>query len=245
MLRPVHGVPNYTYLKLKMPGPNGVITVGPSYKHAYECDVECVEHEEAVLESATLAADLDGLANEILDPKRHAGSFEPVEDIKLMPLDPTNPMGKALSISATFDPKYKTVLIDFLRANIDIFAWSPSDMPGIPREVAEHALEIRAGSKPVKQRLRRFDEEKRKVIGEEIHKLLEAGFIKEVHHPEWLANPVLVKKKNGKWRMCVDYTSLNKACPKVPFPLARIDQIVDSTAGCETLSFLDAYSGYH
>jgi hypothetical protein len=118
-------------------------------------------------------------------------------------------------------------------------------MPGIPREVAEHALEIRAGSKPVKQRLRRFDEEKHKVIGEEIHKLLEVGFIKEVHHPEWLANPILVKKKSGKWRMCVDYTSSKKACPKVPFPLPRIDQIVDSTAGCETLLFLDAYSGYH
>jgi hypothetical protein len=93
--------------------------------------------------------------------------------------------------------------------------------------------------------LRRFDEEKRKVIGEEVHKLLKAEFIKEVHHPEWLANPVLVKKKNGKQRMCVEYTSLNKACPKVPFPLPHIDQIVDSTAGCETLSFLDAYSGYH
>jgi hypothetical protein len=112
------------------------------------------------------------------------------------------------------------MLIDFLRANINIFAWSPSDMPDIPREVAEHALEIRAGSKPVKQHLRRFDEEKRKVISEEIHKLLEVGFIKEVHHLEWLANPVLVKKKSGKWRMCVDYTSLNKACPKVPFSFA-------------------------
>jgi hypothetical protein len=118
-------------------------------------------------------------------------------------------------------------------------------MPGIPRKVIEHALEIRAGSRPVKQHLRRFDEEKCKVIGEEIHKLLKAGFIKEVHHLEWLANPVLVKKKNGKWRMCVDYTSLNRACPIVPFPLPRFDQIVDSTAGCETLSFLDKYSGYH
>jgi hypothetical protein len=66
-----------------------------------------------------------------------------------------------------------------------------------------------------------------------------------VFHPTWLANPVLVKKKNGKWRMCVDYTSLNRACPKVPFPLPRIDQIVDSTARCELLCFLDAYSGYH
>jgi hypothetical protein len=97
----------------------------------------------------------------------------------------------------------------------------------------------------MKQPLRRFDEEKRRAIGEEIHKLMAAGFIKEVFHPEWLANPVLVRKKGGKWRMCVDYTVLNKACPKVPYPLPRIDQIVDSTARCETLSFLDAYSGYH
>jgi hypothetical protein len=98
-------VPNYTYLKLKMSGPNGVITIGSSYEHAYECDVECVEHGEAILESATLAVDLDGLANEIPNSKRHAGSFEPMEDIKLVPLNPTDPKGKALSISATLDPK--------------------------------------------------------------------------------------------------------------------------------------------
>jgi hypothetical protein len=102
-----------------------------------------------------------------------------------------------------------------------------------------------ADARPVKKHLRRFDEEKRRAIGEEVHKLTTAGFIKEVFRSEWLANPVLVKKKGGKWRMCVDYTRLNKACPKVPYPLPRIDQIVDSTARCETLSFLDAYSGYH
>jgi hypothetical protein len=137
------------------------------------------------------------------------------------------------------------VLVDFLRANAEVFAWSPSDMPSIPRDVAEHSLDIRAGARPVKQPLRRFDEEKRRAIGGEIHKLMAAGFIKEVFHLEWLANPVLVKKKGGKWRMCVDYTGLNKACPKVPYPLPHINQIVDSTARCETLSFLDAYSGYH
>jgi hypothetical protein len=68
---------NYTYLKLKMSGPKGVITVGPSYEHTYECDMECVEHGEAIMESATLAADLDGFAKEIPDPKRHTGNFEP------------------------------------------------------------------------------------------------------------------------------------------------------------------------
>jgi hypothetical protein len=83
-------------------------------------------------------------------------------------------------------------------------------MPGIPREIAKHALKIRPGSKPVKQRLHRFDKEKRRSIGEEISKLLAAGFIKEMYHPEWLANPILVRKKSEKWRMCVDDTSLNK-----------------------------------
>jgi hypothetical protein len=215
--------------------------------------VECIEHSEAILESTTLAADLDDLAKEILNPKRHADNFEPTEDVKLIPLDPTSSDERALKVSTTLDPKYKAVqslryaghiCVESLRY-ANIFAWSPLDMSSIPREVTEHALEIQIGFKPVKQHMHRFDEEKRKVIGEKIHKLLEAGFIKEVHHPKWLANPVLVKKKSGKWRMCVDYTSLNKACPKVPFPLPHIDQIIDSTAGCETLSFLDAYSDYH
>jgi hypothetical protein len=137
------------------------------------------------------------------------------------------------------------VLVDFLRANANIFVWSPSDMPGILREVAEHSLDILPHSRAVQQRPRCFDEERHRAIGVELRKLLEAGFIKEVCHPTWLANHVLVKKKNGKWRMCVDYTGLNKACPKVPFPLPRIDLIVDSTVGCELLCFLDAYSGYH
>ena len=110
-------------------------------------------------------------------------------------------------------------------------------MPGIPREVAEHSLDILPNSKPIKQRLRCFNELKRRAIGEEVHKLLEAGFIKKVFHPKWPTNPVLAKKKSGKWRMCVDYTSLNKACPKVPFPLPRIDQIVDSTADANFYPF--------
>ena len=118
-------------------------------------------------------------------------------------------------------------------------------MLGILREVVEHALKIRPGSKPVKQRLCHFDEEKHRAVGEEIAKLLAPGFIKEVYHPKWLANPVLVQKKSRKWRMCVDYTGLNKACPKDPFPLPCIDQVLDSTLGCETIYFLDVYSRYH
>src|SRR5438045_1859024 len=85
----------------------------------------------------------------------------------------------------------------------------------------------------------------KEAIRDELTKLTAANFIREVYHPDWLANPVLVKKKNGKWRMCVDYTDLNKACPKDPFGLPHIDQVVDSIARSELPCFLDAYSGYH
>ena len=118
-------------------------------------------------------------------------------------------------------------------------------MPGIPRRLAEHSLNIIKGFKPVKQMLRRFSEPKRQAMGEELAKLLEAGFIREIKHPDWLANLVMVPKKDKSWRLCVDFKDLNKACPKDPFPLPRIDQIIDATAGHDSLCFLDAYSGYH
>jgi len=138
------------------------------------------------------------------------------------------------------------VLVKFLRENADIFAWKPSDMPGVPRELAEHSLKVNPTAKPIKQRLRRFAQDRKEAIRAEITKLLAAGFIQEVFHPDWLANPVLVRKKNNNdWRMCVDYTDLNKACPKDPFVPPRIDQVVDSTAGSALLCFLDCYSGYH
>jgi hypothetical protein len=119
-------------------------------------------------------------------------------------------------------------------------------MLGVPKELIKHCLKVDPKATPKKQRLRRFTTNKREAIKKELAKLLAAGFIKEVYHPEWLANPVLVlKKNNNEWRMCVDYTDLNKHCPKDPFALPRIGQVIDSTAGCVLLSFLDCYSGYH
>jgi hypothetical protein len=126
-----------------------------------------------------------------------------------------------------------------------VFAWEPSQIPGIPREVIEHHLKINPNARSVSQKPRRQSVERQDFIRKEVRKLLDVDFIEEVHHPVWLANPVIIPKTNGKLRMCIDYTSLNKACPKVPYPLPRIDQIVDSTSGCDLLSFLDAYSGFH
>jgi hypothetical protein len=120
-------------------------------------------------------------------------------------------------------------------------------MPGVPRELAEHALNLDPRAGPIRQPLRRFSELNRKAMLSEIHRLEEAGFIKELKtEATRVANPVLVPKKNTEvLRMCVDFTCLNKHCPKDHFPLPRIDQIIDSTAGYERFSFLDTYSGYN
>jgi hypothetical protein len=98
-------VPNYTYLKLKMPGPNGVITVGPTYRHTYECDMECVEYAEALAESEALIADLESLSKEAPDMKRHTGNFEPAETVKSVPLDPSSDASKQIRIGSELDPK--------------------------------------------------------------------------------------------------------------------------------------------
>jgi hypothetical protein len=119
-------------------------------------------------------------------------------------------------------------------------------MQGVPKELIKHCLKVDRKATPKKQRLRRFAPDKREAIKKELAKLLAAGFIKEVYHPEWLANPILVlKKNNNEWRLCVDYTDLNKHCLKDPFTLPRIDQVIDSICGYVFLSFLDCYSGYH
>ena len=113
-------------------------------------------------------------------------------------------------------------------------------MPGVPKDSIEHALKVNPTATSKKQWLQCFFPDNREAIKKELAKLLAAGFIKEVYHPEWLANPILVQKKNNnEWRMCIDYTDLNKHCPKDPFGLPPIDQVIDSIAGCVLLSFLD------
>ena len=118
-------------------------------------------------------------------------------------------------------------------------------MGAVDPEVITHKLNANPSCKPVKQKRRSFDSERQKAINEEVGKLLKVQAIREVEYSEWLANVVLVKKANGKWRLCIDFTDLNKACPKDSFPLPWIDLIVDTTAGHELLGFMDAFSGYN
>ena len=150
-------------------------------------------------------------------------SWKPEEDAEEIILDPQQPE-KTARIGSHLSPAEKEELIIFLRKNQDIFGWSPSDMPGIDPKTAYHKLHVDPAAKPV--------------IQKRMH------FAPEVAHSAWLANIVLVmKKEKGKWRVCVYYTDLNKACPNDPYAVPRIDLLVDSTSGNQLLSFLDAYSG--
>jgi hypothetical protein len=139
--------------------------------------------------------------------------------------------GRILKIGLRLEPDIQEGIIDFLRENVDAFAWTHKDMPGIDPENIIHCLNTSPEVSPVKQKWRKFTPKRNLAIAEEVEKLLKACFIREVYYPDWLANVVLVKKSNGKWRMCIDFTDLNKACPKDNFPLPRIDMLVDSTAG--------------
>ena len=118
-------------------------------------------------------------------------------------------------------------------------------MPGINPTIMVHKLNVSPIFSPIRQKKRVFAQERDKAIAEEVRKLLKADFIREVYYPDWLANFVMVKKANGKWRMCVDFMDLNKACSKDSYPLPRIDILVDSTARHQLLSFMDSFSGYN
>ena len=127
-------------------------------------------------------------------------------------------------------------LAGFLRMNQEVFAWSHEDMPGIDPSIIVHRLNVNPTSSPIQQKKRVFAQDRDKAVAEEVRKLLEAGFIREVYYPDWLANVVMVKKNNEKWRMSVTKDS---------YPFPRIDTLVDSTARHELLSFMDAFSGYN
>jgi hypothetical protein len=124
-------------------------------------------------------------------------------------------LGSQLSV------EQENTLLSFLFNNKDVFAWTANDLYGVNRDVIEHSL------RPRKQRLRKMSEDKAEGAPNEVKRLLSADATREVTYPEWLANTVMVKKANGKWRMCIDFINLNKACPKDEFPLPRIDSLVD------------------
>ncbi|KAI3739892.1 hypothetical protein L2E82_30304 [Cichorium intybus] len=136
-------------------------------------------------------------------------------------------------------------VIFLLKQYKHVFAWEPADIMGVDREVIEHSLNVKPESKAIKQKKRGQAGERNMAINTEVTKLVAAGILREAVFPDWIANPVMVKKSDGSWRMCIDYTDLNKACPKDCYPLPEIDQKVESLQGFRWKCFLDAYKGYH
>ncbi|XP_050278345.1 uncharacterized protein LOC126719883 [Quercus robur] len=185
------------YLKVKFPTENDVGEVKGDQVLARECY------------QAVLAA-----------KENHTWMIEEKEEDKVEALETVELVegktAKTTRIGTILSPEMKMRFVQFLKKNLDVFAWSYKDMP-----------------------------EWNQAVTDKVNKLLSTGFIREVYYPEWLANVVIVKKANGKWRMCVDFIDLNKACLKDSFPLPKIDQLVDSTARHRLLTFMDAFSGYN
>lgn len=142
-----------------------------------------------------------------------------------------------MKIGTTLSLEVKSSVMSVLRKFEDILAWSPSDMTGIDQAVICHHLNVNSAAKPVKQKQRHLSSDRRVFVRTEVRALTSTGHVQEVSYPDWLANVVLVPKPLA-WRMCVDYTDLNKACPLDPYPLSSIHQMINETVGTELMSFM-------
>jgi hypothetical protein len=193
-------VPHYIYLVLKMPCPAIVLTLQWDLKISYDWDTEAVELAatnqvpNAMMEIFAASKKLDSTDLEIPKKIDTANKPQPTEEMQVKAIDlRTGNSSKTTMIGAGLDLKYEDALISFLRANRNIFAWKPADMPGVPRRLIEHSLNIDPKDTPKRQHLRHFVDIRRDAIKKEHAKLLAVSFIPEVFHPEWLANPILNK----------------------------------------------------
>ncbi|GJW08637.1 reverse transcriptase domain-containing protein [Tanacetum coccineum] len=159
-------------------------------------------------------------------------------------INPEHPE-QMVMIGSNLTEKARVKVCNLLQRSLDLFSWTPADMTGVPRHIAEHRLNVREGCQSIRQKKRGQAAERNIAINDEVSKLVAAGIMREVHYHDWLSNPVMVKKHDDSWRMCVDFKDLNKACPKDGYPLPEIDRKVESLCGFPFKFFLDAYKGYH
>ena len=205
----------------------------------YDFDKPIYQTEEETEEDCELPEELARMLRQeekVIQPHQEA-----LEVINLG----TEDARKEVKIGAALEVGVKQKLVEMLHEYVDIFAWSYEDMPGLDTDIVMHELPLKEGCSPVKQKLRRTHPEMSRKIKEEVQKQMEAGFLKVVSYPPWVANIVPVPKKDGKVRMCVDYRDLNRASPKDDFPLPHIDILVDNTAQAKVFSFMDGFSGYN
>ncbi|KAI3463696.1 hypothetical protein Pfo_020359 [Paulownia fortunei] len=238
-----HAVASTYHMKLKFSTPEGIDEAIRDQRMARECYANTLRKVSAKLKRQRGSDDLprkgkrklvNSIYGELQEENKKPDNMKlkAIEELKIVELLYGNP-SKTTKIGTGLAPEVDEHLSTFLRH--DVFAWSMEELVGIPPELALHQLNVNPVMKPIKQKKRSFGPERSQHIKEEVDKLLAANYIRLVQYPEWLANVVLVPKSGGKWRLCIDFTDLNKTCPKDPFPLPRIDRLVDSTLGCELL----------
>ncbi|GJX63740.1 reverse transcriptase domain-containing protein [Tanacetum coccineum] len=219
-IREIQAVPSTAHGMLKFPADGGIVTIRSTILIPAECATVITSSKKIPKEAGV----------------RH-------ENFKVA-LHPNFP-DQEVAIGGTLSAKGRMELCSLLKKNLDIFAWQPSDMTGVPRSISKHRINIREGYSPIRQSKRGQAPERAKAIQAEVQKLVGAGIMREVYYHECLSNPVMVKKHDGSWRMCVDFTDLNKACPQDCYPLPKIDWKVESLCSYPFKCFLDAYKGYH
>nr|GEV38427.1 reverse transcriptase domain-containing protein [Tanacetum cinerariifolium] len=196
-LKAIQAVPSTVHEMLKFPTKEGIVTIRNSLLIPAEC------------------ASIDTSSATPKEKKTRPANLT-------VTLHPNFP-DQEVVVRGSLSDKGRTELCALLKKNLDIFTWQPSDMTGVPRSIAEHRLNIRKGCPSVRQKKKGQALERTKAIQAEVQKLVEARIMREVYYHDWLSNPVMVKKHDGSWWMCVDFTDLNKAYPQDCYPLPEID----------------------
>ena len=215
-LNAIRVVPSAYHMVIKFPTANGVGMVRGNQRITRECYLVSMKQNK-----------VDNIYMDELD-MRDEVTTRPVPLEELEPVQLGDQPEHLIYIGSKLAKDIRSPLIRFLEQNKEVFAWKQEDMGGVDPAVITHKLNVNPSFKLVKKKRRSFSPERQKAINEEVGKLLQAKAIREVEYPEWLANVVLVKKENGKWRLCIDFTDINKACvdPRfsacVPTRMARL-----------------------
>ena len=232
-LNAIRVVPSAYHMVIKFPTENGVGMVRGNQRIARECYSTSMKQNT-----------VNNIYMDELD-MRDEVTTRPAPSEELEPVQLGDQPEHLVYIGSKLEEDIRSSLIRFLKQNMEVFAWKHEEMGGVDPTVITHKINVNPSFNPVKQKRRSFTPERQKAINEEVGKLLQAKAIREVEYPEWLANVVLFKKANDKWRLCIDFTDINRACPKDSFPLPQIDLIVDATTDHELLNFMDAFLGYN
>ena len=207
-------IPSTKHMKVKLPSLEGaVITIAFDQRKAKKCYENSLKTKGGIFSVTTTPLKEDRLTCEEIIRENKP---EPAGGVMEREIG-----GKMFKLGQSLSEESQDQISGVIARHLDAFTWSATDMPGMDPDFLCHRLTMDPSVRPVGHRRRKFNGEKRQVIREETEKLLKAGHIREIQYPKWLANMVPVKKANGKWRMCVDFKDLNKACPKGFLPAAQ------------------------